>query len=78
MRKITPLPSSMAVFVGGPKDGWKVADPKVQTFYVPKPPDHDPLGDPVPDMTPRLVRGVYERRWNKDTGVPGYVWVGWR
>jgi len=67
----------MAVFVGGPKDGWTVRDPKTQVFYVPKPPDHDLFVGPVPDTPPRLIRGIYERRWNEDTGVPGYIWKGW-
>jgi hypothetical protein len=77
MTNITPLPSTMAVFVGGPKHGLTISDPKTSVFYVPKPIEQSLFVGPLPDRPPRTTVGTYERKYNEDTGVPGYIWAGW-
>ena len=81
--KIVPHPSSQCVFVGGPLDGKKMPDPGTTTWVVPKPVNYDHASfeeywalELKDQYLPK--QGTYERRHNEDTGVPGYVWMGWK
>jgi len=67
----------MVVFVNGPKHGWKIPDPKTSIFYIPRVDDVGLMEGRVTLRPPAIVRGTYERKYNKDTGVPGYIWAGW-